>query len=247
MALEQILPFLKTLLAIGGWTDSLTTKYSELVASSSRRSQFIAHVIPYLQSYGFDGLDLDWEYPGKSGNLADKGNFALFVQELKSAMTPHGLLLTAAVGASETVAANGYDIPKLSMYLDYIHLMTYDMHGSWESMADHHAPLYDRTAVNDNHTSDYTVNYWINNGADRSKLVLGVPIYGRSFTLTTSQHTPPAPASGGGTAGTITKEVGYLSYLELCLYIKNGWTVVEVDFQLKKILIFKHQYIRNHM
>ena len=216
-------------MAIGGWTDSVeSNKYSVLVASSSRRTQFITHVIPFLLTYGFDGLDLDWEYPGKSGNTADKGNFALFVQELKTAFVPHGLLLTAAVGASETIATNGYDIPTLSMYLDYINLMTYDMHGSWETMADHHAPLYERT-VKDHLNSDYTVNYWINNGADRSKLVLGVPIYGRSFTLSTAKVTPPAPASGGGTAGAITKEVGYLSYLEVCLYINNGWTTVQVN------------------
>ncbi|XP_068227283.1 chitotriosidase-1-like [Palaemon carinicauda] len=100
--------------------------------------------------------------------------------------------------------------------------MTYDFHGSWESNADHHSKLYNDTG---NFDADSTVKKWIASGASAGKLVLGVPLYGRSFTLSTSQKTPPAPASGGGEAGSITGVVGYLSYLEICTYINNGWNV----------------------
>ncbi|CAL4061014.1 unnamed protein product, partial [Meganyctiphanes norvegica] len=101
-ALKQKKAGIKTLLALGGWNDSLEgngNKYSVLVASASKRQSFITHAITFLQTYGFDGLDLDWEYPGYYGNAADKANFATFVQELKTAFQPHGFLLTAAVSA----------------------------------------------------------------------------------------------------------------------------------------------------
>ncbi|XP_064085061.1 probable chitinase 10 [Macrobrachium nipponense] len=218
---KNLKPGIKTTLAIGGWTDSQgSNKYSRLVSSSASRQNFINHVIPFLKSYNFDGLDLDWEYPSSG----DKANFALFVKELKTAFVPEGLLLTAAVGASEALAVSSYDVPTLSQYLDYIHLMTYDFHGSWEAFADHHSKLYNDGG---NLDADSTVKKWIASGASARKLVLGVPIYGRSFTLSSSQKTPPAPASGGGNPGSITQEEGYLGYLEICQYIKSGWTVVK--------------------
>lgn len=231
-SLKQRKTGLKTLLAIGGWTDSRGSfKYSDLVASSVYRQGFITHVIPFLQTYQFDGLDLDWEYPAyhDGGRPQDKANFATFVQELKMAFQPHNLLLTAAVAAPENLATKAYDIPTLAHYLDYIHLMTYDFHGSWEPQADHHSPLYKRNSEVNNLNANFTVSYWINEGAPPDKLVLGVPLYGRSFTLSTGQTTPPAPASGPGTAGDILHQAGYLSYLEICSEVQEGWTVVSVS------------------
>lgn len=223
---------LKTLLAIGGWTDSrISFKYSDLVASQSLREKFINHVIPFLKNFDFDGLDLDWEYPSyeHGGRPQDKDNFGIFVRELKTAFEPYNLLLTAAVGASEKLSKEGYDIPVLAKYLDYIHLMTYDYHGSWEVDADHHSPLYKRDSDVYNFYADFAVSYWLNEGAPAGKLVLGVPLYGRSFTLTTSKTAPPAPASGPGTAGPITQEAGFLSYLEICSKVQAGWTKVTVS------------------
>ena len=56
----------KVLLAIGGWNDSKGNKYSRLVNNPKARKDFIKHVIEYLKKHNFDGLDLDWEYPGKA-------------------------------------------------------------------------------------------------------------------------------------------------------------------------------------
>ncbi len=56
-------PNLKTLLAIGGWNEG-STAYSEMVKTQERRTKFIDSVIDMITKYGFDGLDLDWEYPG---------------------------------------------------------------------------------------------------------------------------------------------------------------------------------------
>ena len=82
--------------------------------------------------------------------------------------------------------------------------MTYDLHGSWESFTGHNAPLYPRAneyGAQRNLNLDAVVKYWKQNGADPSKIVLGLASYGRTFTLSnTLQNGLGAPASGAGTA-----------------------------------------------
>lgn len=60
------------LLGLGGWTDSRSDKYSRLVSEPQRRAAFVSHVVSFLQEYGFDGLDLDWEYPGYQSSPQDR-------------------------------------------------------------------------------------------------------------------------------------------------------------------------------
>ena len=60
---KQKSPNTKVSVAIGGWNDSLGSKYSVMVNSPALRTKFIKSVLDFLEKYGFDGLDLDWEYP----------------------------------------------------------------------------------------------------------------------------------------------------------------------------------------
>ena len=66
------------------------------------------------------------------------------------------LQLTAAVSATESIVKKAYDVPQISKYLDAIHLMTYDMHGSWEPKADHHAPLFKSSWDSNNFNVDHS-------------------------------------------------------------------------------------------
>ena len=133
--------------------------------------------------------------------------------------------------------------------MDLINLMTYDLHGSWETFTGQNAPLYPRSnEVGDQRSLniDAVVNYWINNGATKSKLILGMASYGRSFTLaSTTQNGLGAPANGAGNALPVnnnifnnfiifipfslnkyTASAGMASYYEVCTLLKNGWTRV---------------------
>lgn len=231
---------IKVSLAIGGWNDSAGDKYSKLVNDPTARGRFVTHVLQFLEKYNFDGLDLDWEYPKcwqvdcSKGPDTDKEAFADFVLELSAAFKPRGLLLSAAVSPSKKVIDAGYDVPVLARHLDWIAIMTYDYHGQWDEKTGHVAPLYYHP--NDDNTyfnANYTIHYWMEKGAPSNKLVMGMPMYGQTFTLdneATYSSAPDlnTPASGGGDAGEYTRAKGFLSYYEICDRIRyNGWTVVK--------------------
>ena len=80
-----------------------------------------------MELHGFDGIDLDYEYPVAS----DKVNFGLFIQELREGL-PEKFEITAATSASSSKLLEGYPIDIMNENLNAWHLMTYDMHGSWE-------------------------------------------------------------------------------------------------------------------
>jgi GH18 family chitinase len=110
-------PGTKYLLALGGWTDSLGTKYSTLLASSAKISNFVSQAVTFISQNGFDGLDLDYEYPSS----ADKANFAALVAALRAAFTPRGWQLTAAVSARLGIASNTpYTILQCQPLIDII-------------------------------------------------------------------------------------------------------------------------------
>lgn len=226
---------IKVLIAIGGWNDSAGDKYSRLVNSQSARTRFVKTVLDFIERYGFDGLDLDWEYPVcwqvdcKKGPPSDKEGFASLVRELRQAFQPKGLLLSSAVSPSKKVMDAGYDIPTLSDNLDWIAVMTYDYHGQWDKKTGHASPMFQHPEDWDTtFNSNFTMHYWIEQGADPKKLVMGLPMYGQSFSLAdSSEHGLNAPTYGGGEAGEQTRARGFLSYYEICDRIKNrGWNVV---------------------
>lgn len=101
--------------------------------------------------------------------------------------------------------------------MDFINLMTYDLHGSWDGKTGQNAPLHlGRADTNAELSQEACVQAWINAGANPAKLFLGVGFYGRSFTLSNAaQNRLAAPTSGPGMAGPYSREAGMLTYLEV--------------------------------
>ncbi|XP_063384902.1 chitinase-3-like protein 1 [Cydia fagiglandana] len=235
IALKQSNADLKILAAIGGWVES-SDNFSPVVNDDALRANFVRNLYEYIDTNGFDGLDLDWEYPAQRGGLeSDKEKFVLLVKELKEAFTPKGYLLTSAVAVTQAHIDLSYDVLALNEYLDFINLMTYDFHGTWDPETGANAPLFpqetDGPDVNLN--GNHSVHVWIENGASPSKLLFGLASYGKTFNLTDLDNTGTgAPFDGPGEGGPYTEEPGVLAYYEICEDQKNNpsaWNITEVE------------------
>ena len=109
--------------------------------------------------------------------------------------------------------------------------MAYDLHGSWEATADHHAPLKARPSDRGSGLDVQSVmKAWMDRGAPAAKLAMGVPLYGRSWTVNGADKRPPTLGVGAGIQGNYSKENGSLTYLEICEKLKkNGSISVQVS------------------
>lgn len=193
--LKKINPDLKILISVGGWTWS--GRFSDAAATETSRTDFAEGCVEFITKYGLDGVDLDWEYP-VGGGLAenskrpeDKQNFTLLLNEIRKKMDEQGLkdnkhyLLTIAGGAGNYYIKNT-EPGIFHEYIDYATLMTYDIHGPWDSCTDFNAPLYNNqdSSPQTKWSVDSSVNAWIAAGFPKEKLVAGVPFYGYLYETT---------------------------------------------------------------
>ncbi|CAD0205835.1 unnamed protein product [Chrysodeixis includens] len=205
-----------------------------MAASASSRKNFIDSSLSMITKYGFDGLDIDWEYPSRRDTVygsADIDNFTTLLKEFREAFDKKKLLLTAAVSSVREAASQSYNVTAISQYLDIVNIMTYDMHGSWDAVTGHNSPLFkgegDEGAVAaDLYTIEQALAYWIGAGCPPEKIAVGVPFYGRTFTLSNANvNGVRAAANGAGIAGPYTATNGFLGYNEFCNLLQTeSWT-----------------------
>ncbi|XP_055474134.1 chitinase-like protein 3 [Psammomys obesus] len=226
---------LKTLLAVGGW-DFGPAPFTAMVSTPHNRQIFINSVINFLRQYGFDGLNLDWQFPGSHGSPAkDKHLLTVLVQKMHEAFEQEAieknsprLMLTATVAGAIPTIQSGYEIPQLSHSLDYIQVMTYNLHGSQDGYTGGNSPLY--KSINDSGINtflnvDYIMTYWNENGAASEKLIVGFPTYGQTFTLSDPSNTGiGAPTASAGVLGPYTEMSGTWAYYEICTFLNDGAT-----------------------
>lgn len=198
-------PNIKVLISLGGWT------WSRGFASAARPENRVAFVTSCVNAYikgnlpvtdgaggtgaaagVFDGIDIDWEYPNacglQCGGAEDQANFTALLAEFRRQLNlvRPGLLLTIAAGAGvEKIAAT--DPGQYAQHLDFINIMTYDFHGTWEARTNHHSALF--ASPNDPSTGDVrfynsndAVEAFLERGVPASKLNLGIGFYGRGWT-----------------------------------------------------------------
>lgn len=184
-------PHIRIFASVGGWTWS--KHFSDVASSSKSREAFAKSCLEFVTQYGFDGIDIDWEYPVEGGlesnssRSSDKQNYTLLLEcvrkELDKSQTTLGerFLLTIC-GPPGTAKPRNLELSKINGIVDWINVMAYDFHGSWDKLTGHNAPLFDNgdpsgpgLNVND------TMMCYRQGGMSAQKLVMGVPFYGRSW------------------------------------------------------------------
>ncbi|HEY9262418.1 glycosyl hydrolase family 18 protein [Chitinophaga sp.] len=147
----------KVLISVGGWNDGNDSGFEGLAANSTYRNNFVTNMINFVNQYGLDGVDIDWEYPDAG---ASANNYVTLMTQLSTEMHNRGKLLTGAI-----VGTGGASILNSAFALvDFYNLMAYDYNN------------FDHSTYN---YASQSVSYWRGRGLPASKTVLGVPFYGR--------------------------------------------------------------------
>ena len=164
-------PELKVLLSIGGWGSG---RFSEMAANDEYRRAFAADCDRVVKEFALDGIDIDWEYPTSSmANISsspdDTENFTLLMQDIRAAVGNEKELTLATVASARYI-----DFKAILPSVDFVNIMAYDM----ASAPKHHSALYPSGHSGDI-TSDGAVTAHLKAGVPPSKLVMGMPFYGR--------------------------------------------------------------------
>lgn len=164
-------PELKVLLSIGGWGSG---RFSEMAANDEYRRAFAVDCARVVKEFALDGIDIDWEYPTSSmANISsspdDTENFTLLMQDIRAAIGNEKELTLATVASARYI-----DFKAILPSVDFVNIMAYDM----ASAPKHHSALYPSGHSGDI-TSDGAVTAHLKAGVPPSKLVMGMPFYGR--------------------------------------------------------------------
>ncbi|KAK0392462.1 hypothetical protein NLU13_1957 [Sarocladium strictum] len=199
---------LKVLLSIGGWTYSQAGKFRGPSSTDAGRKRFAESAVKLMANWGFDGIDIDWEYPE---NKQQGDNFVLLLKACRVALNNYATRNKQSYRYELTVAASaGYakyslqNLKGMDSYLDAWHLMTYDYAGTWDTTTGHQANVFKdtRNPLATKFDSDSAIRDYISRGISPGKIVFGLPLYGRSFGNTNGLGKPfSGPGRGPLEAG----------------------------------------------
>jgi chitinase len=245
-ALKELHPALKVLMSLGGWTwsrdfsDAALTKESRQTFVSSCIDLFIKGNLPDTSPGAgagvFDGIDIDWEWPGSEGNAGnvirpeDKQNYTKLLQEFRKQLHAYGresgedYLLTAFLPASAAKIDAGFEVPDIFGPLSFATVQGYDFHGTWESTTNHQSNLYTSPSdpSNPRYSDDAVVNEYLSRGAPPKELVVGVPFYSRGWTGVAPANSGLYQTAAGPAPGTF--EAGVDDYKAVKERLASGFT-----------------------
>lgn len=235
MALKRAYPDLKILPSVGGWTLSDPFHF---LGDKAKRDTFVASVKEFLQTWKFfDGVDIDWEFPGglganpALGSPSDGETYVLLMKELRAmldeleAQTGRQYELTSAISAGGDKIAK-VDYKAAQQYMDHLFLMSYDFNGAWSNTElGHQTNLYPASwDPTTKYTTDKGVRALLGQGVDPAKVVVGAAMYGRGWTGVSGYQAgnPFTGKASGPIKG--TWEAGVVDYRQIVRdYMGAGW------------------------
>ena len=197
----------KILLALGGWGNDVG--FATVAADAQLRTTFINNLIDICDTYGYDGIDMDWEYPQSND---ERQNLNYLIAEMDSSFNEYNpdWLITMAVPVSNW-SGQWFDFSFLQFYVDFFNAMTYDMHGSWTNDAGHNSPLYQSPPGDPDGSCETAMNYLINTrGIPEDQINLGLPFWGKRYYASDINQS-------------FTGDVADKRYNEIPNLIGNGW------------------------
>lgn len=244
-------PGLKTWIAIGGWNFNevgpTRTAFSDMVSCPENRTKFINEIKSFMQTYAFDGLDIDWEYPSdpdRGGKTADTANLALFTKEARAAFgTQYGLSVTLPSGY---LYMRNFDLAGMAEHVDFFNLMSYDIHGIWDKNTTGGGPyILPHTNLTE---IEVALELLWRSKVPAEKVNLGLAWYGRSYTLAQPNCTTPngvCEFSEAGFAGSCSDAAGTLDLQEIQDIIaqENSHVVLDDVAAVKYMAYNKTQWI----
>lgn len=219
-------PDIKIWVAIGGWAFNdpgpTQTTFSDMAASDANMEKFLSSLAKMINKYGFDGIDIDWEYPvatDRHGRGDDYANIVTFMKKLRQRMKQMRKGVSMALPASYWYLQH-FDLVALEDTVDWFNLMTYDMHGAWDIDNKFTGPWAN------SHTNLTEIQLGLDllwrNDINPKKVTIGMSYYSRSFTLTDPGcSTPGCQISSAGEAGKCSGTAGVLLHPEIQDIIKE--------------------------
>jgi GH18 family chitinase len=235
--LSEDYPHLTILPSFGGWT--LSEPFHSIVIDSAHRQQFVDSAIELLKKYPFfDGIQIDWEYPG-GGGLSGKGKnnieqeqqgYHNLLKELRHALDQYGEItgrsfeLTTAINANKAIEFN-HPWKKTLPYVNYVYLMSYDYLGMWTSTVGHQANLHTTANTPEQVSVEHQVIQLNSLGIPNEKIVMGVPFYGRGWQGVNNfnaQKMENLTSEGGMGKGSSLDDPGYFTYRDIARFLLNN-------------------------
>jgi chitinase len=286
-ALKALHPSLKVSISLGGWTFS--KDFSDAALTQASRERFVSSCIdlfikgnipdpgwggmggPGAAAGVFDGIDLDWEWPGSEGNIGniirpeDKQNFTKLAREFRKQLDDYGkttdkhYVLSAFLPADSGKIDAGFEVNEIFDSLDFGTVQGYDLHGTWEPTTNHQSNLFtsSKDPASPRYSVDKTVKAYLKRGALARDLVVGVPFYSRGWTGVGSasnglyqSSTGPAPGvweAGVNDYKVVSELPGFTRYWDHradAAWLYDGTTFWTYDDPA--VMELKSQYVRRH-
>jgi chitinase len=267
VALKKVNPDLKVLISVGGW--GWSGNFSDVALTDSSRNRFACSAAGFIVTNSLDGLDIDWEYPNQIGagnthRSEDVHNFTLLLrcirQHIDSLAINEGrkdpYLLTIATGADSVYVANT-ELGQLQQYVNFINIMTYDLHNGLMTQAGHHSNLYlSQYDASNGDATARAVDMHLSAGVPFSKINIGIPFYGRIWRgvepVNNGLYREAATTGSGIPYSDILKALADPAYVRIydssaaSPFLWNAGDSIFISYDDETSINAKMQYVKSH-